>query len=902
METLADNAEYLKRLIKRFAESNQNYSYSSYQSCLAAFVVIFVFDRHPLKDLTTKSHPDIAGIVGSSLDNDELLRKNEDFIMPVIHDSNESLLNLIWGASRVNFSKEDLLDVLHWILGLADVEVISTATPDEVVNLMLRLVNVSGKSTVFDPAMGTGGFLRLAKTLDPPAGKCLGVEVNRQVGFVGRLYSLIEDIPVEETKIDDAFEISPYINEKFDYVLSNPPITRIPLNIAHIRFEGSLRGRQPSGEMSLNFVQLGLSKLKQGGRAAFLVNMGVLYSQGDAKRVRREWIERGVIRQVIALPAKLLPHTTNKCAILLFENEQVAETIVKFVKADDLYEAVKPGHNIMSDTAYSEIKERLEKSERTIDTATVDYADIEAADYSLHPDTYVKKEIDEIALNVAKQWVKLSDVAEIIQGTRGLKKSPTGDVPIVKGENIQALRVGALNLAKVDMTTCKGKVKYAKANDLLLKRIGDRSSVYMVKPTDPERIVDQTVFILRFKELSPASVHFIGEFLNSDRGSSHISSFCRSTTAQTLTKTVLSEIDVPLADDQLQELLREMTDAEQSLKSEFDRAKDLKKQIFDGLGYEQALGDFDSVRFALKTLETALSQKDKVSYKVSSSYPFPLAYVYRNVYMDREWSAVYDRQLKFGEMILSFLVSVGLALLDYHSENYGRLLEKIRADLRKALPGGISPGHWQSLLHEICIQLRQIPDCPMATEFSAMWFKGRGKQLSDFAQKTTTEFVQKLNNKKHHKGAFGAEASKVAAQSHAQVIDDMLLNIEFISQWDFFINDSLRYEPGNNTFVCSIRRLRGDHPCFEQSEFISAKPLADGEVYLRHHSVIVPLKPFIVNAYNEKTQRDEIYSLDKKSSREGFLLKSYDSGDIRVPDETSRNLLTEWLDKGNTEV
>ena len=553
--------------------------------------------------------------------------------------------------------------------------------------------------------------------------------------------------------------------------------------------------------------------------------------------------------------------------------------------------------NVIAYQALDSIKNRLASSERNTEFAKCKFGEIEENNFSLHPESYVKKDIDDVAIRVAKDWRKLGLIAEVIQGTRGLSRLSSGNMEIIRGENINQLRNATESLRKINTSELSNhQLKTTMPNDLLIKRLGDRAATYMVKSGDPERVVDETVFILRFDSVEPLQIQFIAEFLNSERGSSHISSFCRSTTVQTLTKSILSEIDVPLADEPLQYLVHELGLANEVLSREVKKANHLHEQIYNGLGFKQALDNFDETRYALKALESALSNKDKVSFKVSNNYPFTIAYAYRNLYVEREWSAVYERQMKFGELVLSFLVGVGLALLTDHEKENPSILNVISRKFFDSLQGGISPGHWRALLHDICSELRKISSCPLASEFAAMWFKGRGSKLSDFALASEKEFVRKLNSKKHHRGPEGAEASKIAANEQRKIIDELLLEIEFISQWQFFINDNIRVHKRTNRFICSVSHLKGDHPCFEQAEIDAFQALSDNEIYVIYQSKIVCLSPFLVSKFNPDTKRNEIYSLDSLGSSNMYKFKSFDSGHTMVADQELKLSLDEWFE------
>lgn len=794
------------------------------------------------------------------------------------------------------FSREILVEILDWIVERIGVEISSMVTPSEVSVLMSQLIEIEPNSSVLDPAMGTGNFYRALKQQPSENVRFVGIEKNQKVSFIASIYAYLMGDTDYSRYTTDAFYFLASEQKKFDHVLCNPPIERISKWEANQKYADVLMGRRYASEMSLNFVQLGLSKLKPGGTAAFLVNMGILFNGNDAREIRQEWIDNGILRAVVALPSKLLSHTYNKCAILLFKNDRTSAGKISFVKADDLYFEFSPTRNKLSEDAFEIIMKRLASPDRSINSAIVDLHEISESNYSIHPDGYVLKEITEIASRVAKHWSKLKDITEIIQGSRDLKSLPEGDIEVIRGENILDMREGCFRFAKVDISARKEKVVFTEAYDILIKRIGEKSAVYVVTPSEPQRLVDQTVFVLRFKSKNPTLVNFVAEFLHSERGSNHIASFCRSTTVQTLTVSVLKEVDVPVPDAPLQSLMMEMILAERNLSKESQKATMLKQEIFNGLGYEKVEGDFDSVRFALKTLELALSQKDNVSYKVASQYPFPIAYAYRNIHIDRESTAVYSNQMKYGELVLSFLVSIGLPLCEYYARTRKLDISKIAIAFQTALDSGISPGHWQSILHSICEFLREIKDCQNAIDFSAIWYKGRGNTLSDFAHLTKSQFVEKLNDHKHHRGPTGSRNCKEAATIHRKIIDTAMLNIEFISQWDFFINDQIKFDSRAQLFDCATSLLKGDHPCFEQRNIRSKHALVDNEIYCDTESEIIGMYPFLHCEYSTNTSQLEIYSLDKKDRKGNYHFKSFVTGHAKQGSTELKERLDKWFD------
>ncbi len=895
MEPKASSSQHLCYALSRFSEHYQRYGVSEDDALLTGFLILLMVREVNSVAMLPRSLDELLNSLRSYLFQRPKLAEIADSINPLLNRPHGSMLELAYYSSDIQGTDEEYLETLDWVVDHLSVDAGAYATPREIAELMVKLVDVKG-GDVLDPCVGTGGFLRACNAIAKAPIRFVGAELNLRAEFICQLYCELGRTDHLQMRRGSAF-YALTDDVQYDCVLSNPPITRINRHEAAYRYAEAMQPRRPSGEMSLNFIQLGLSKLKPGGQAAFLVNMGVLYSLGDAMDVRAEWLESGELSAVVALPGKLLPHTSNKCAILIFEKSPSKNTSVNFVKADDLYREIKGSRAVLVDDVLNIINERFLQTETTPFSCRASLDEIRSKNYSLHPDAYVLKEIYEVASRVAERWEKLSDIATIQQGTRNLGPLAKGDTPVICGKHLHEMNEGTFQFEMKDLAKLSGKPVRTAAYDVLLQRLGDKPAAYVVPPERVGIVIDQTVFLLRFgKFVDPGQIHFIAEFFNSKRGAGHIASFCRSTTVQTLTKTVLQEIDVPIADAALKELVLEATKAELALSRELIRAKSLKHQVFEGLGFEKLADSYDQVRFSVKTLESALEQKDKVSYKVAHQYPFPLAYLYRNLYADREWTAVYSRQMKFGEQMLSFLVGVGLSLLTHHRETRGYSISGIHENLRDALSKGVSPGDWWSLLKSVCERLRQMNDCPLATEFSNAWYKGRGNKLSDFANLTMSGFVQKLNDSKHHRGPSTSDECRVAAKDHQGLIDQALLGIEFISQWKFFICEELRYYGSSKSFSCSISLLKGDHPCFEQETLSLNDPLSKNHMHMLGGGKAITLFPFISVAYNVGTKRKEIFSLDKMDRKNGYILKSFDSGSSILADEDTKKALDQWLE------
>ena len=111
-------------------------------------------------------------------------------------------------------------------------------TPREIIKLMVNLLMAKdskelskpGKMvTVYDPACGTGGMLTIAKEhilehINPDADvKLFGQEINDETYAVSKSDMLIKGEDAGNIKYGSSFSRDGLVDEKFDYILSNPP-------------------------------------------------------------------------------------------------------------------------------------------------------------------------------------------------------------------------------------------------------------------------------------------------------------------------------------------------------------------------------------------------------------------------------------------------------------------------------------------------------------------------------------------------------------------------------------------------------------------------------------------------------------------------------------------------------
>ena len=243
-------------------------------------------------------------------------------------------------------------------------------TPREVVKLMAQLMfslngNLKEKhiiKKVYDPACGTGGMLTSAKeyilSVNPTSDVLLyGQEINDETYAICKADMLIkgEDADTirgpKSTLSDDQFP-----DEKFDYIISNPPYGvdwEKDEDVVRKEHERGFDGRFGAGlprksDGQMLFLQHMISKMRKDGksRIAGITNGSPLFT-GDAgsgeSDIRKWMFENDYIEAIIALPDQLFYNTGIHTYVWILTNQKPDERKgkVQLINATEFYHKMR---------------------------------------------------------------------------------------------------------------------------------------------------------------------------------------------------------------------------------------------------------------------------------------------------------------------------------------------------------------------------------------------------------------------------------------------------------------------------------------------------------------------------------------------------------------------------------
>ncbi|PHV07895.1 restriction endonuclease subunit M [Janthinobacterium sp. BJB412] len=241
-------------------------------------------------------------------------------------------------------------------------------TPRSVVRMMVRLVKPQESHSIYDPCVGSGGMLIMAKEyIDEHGGdgrraELYGQEANGTVWSIAKMNMLLHGISSADLRNEDTLAEPQHVEGgelmRFDRVLSNPPFS---INWGSVDTDRSGQSvwapkfraeRFRYGEVSLGskkadlmFLQHMVAVLRDGGQLATVMPHGVLFRGGEERAIRGAMIEADLVEAVIGLPANLFYGTGIPACILVMRQrrgnasgkDEARRGQVLFINADREY-------------------------------------------------------------------------------------------------------------------------------------------------------------------------------------------------------------------------------------------------------------------------------------------------------------------------------------------------------------------------------------------------------------------------------------------------------------------------------------------------------------------------------------------------------------------------------------
>ncbi len=277
-------------------------------------------------------------------------------------------------------------------------------TPGEVVRLLVQLVKPQEGMEIYDPTVGSGGFLIQSHQYIEEQGQnpnnlsLYGQDSNGTVWSICVMNMILHNIVNFSIEHGDTLEEPLALTKdgamkKFDRVLANPPFSQ-NYSRQHMTFPNRFKEFCPETgkKADLMFVQHMIASLKPYGKMATIMPHGVLFRGGKEKVIREIFLKDDVIEAIIGLPPGLFYGTgIPACVLVINKNKPDAlKNKVLFINADAEYAEGKNQNKLRPEDiekidAVFAAKRELPKYSRLVDVREI----IEEHDVTLNIRSYV---------------------------------------------------------------------------------------------------------------------------------------------------------------------------------------------------------------------------------------------------------------------------------------------------------------------------------------------------------------------------------------------------------------------------------------------------------------------------------------------------------------------------------
>lgn len=286
-------------------------------------------------------------------------------------------------------------------------------TPKEVGDLIAELIDPREYTTIYDPACGSGGLLIKSRLLfershpdeKSKAPRLWGQELNPVTFAMAKMNMFLHDYTDSSFAIGDTFRKPGFGPEgslkQFDYVVANPMWNQDNYdeqfyeNDTYNRFK---YGTPPKSSADWGWVQHMFASLKEGGRAAVVLDTGAVSrgsgskSSNKEKKIRSEFVEKDFIEGVVLLPENLFYNTTAPGIILLLRNGKPEERKgqILLMNASNYFVKEKPKNTLTEEgiRAIADVYGKWETRDKLSRVITLEVA--READFNLSPSQFVE--------------------------------------------------------------------------------------------------------------------------------------------------------------------------------------------------------------------------------------------------------------------------------------------------------------------------------------------------------------------------------------------------------------------------------------------------------------------------------------------------------------------------------
>ena len=287
-------------------------------------------------------------------------------------------------------------------------------TPDEVSELLARLVNPKPGDRICDPTCGSGSLLiKVGEQVKDKNGNrskdfaLYGQESNGDTWALSKLNMFLHGMDSARIEWCDTIN-NPQLIEgdhlmKFNIVVANPPFSLDKWgaeNAETDRFKRFLRGTPPKSKGDYAFILHMIDTTLPDGRIGVIVPHGVLFRGSAEGKIRQKLIEENLLEAVIGLPSNLFFGTGIPAAIMIFNKAKKSKEVL-FIDASKEYQDGKKQNKLREDDIEKIVRvyQNLAAVEKY--SSVVSLQEIKDNDFNLNIPRYVDTFEEETPIDLA---------------------------------------------------------------------------------------------------------------------------------------------------------------------------------------------------------------------------------------------------------------------------------------------------------------------------------------------------------------------------------------------------------------------------------------------------------------------------------------------------------------------
>ena len=207
-------------------------------------------------------------------------------------------------------------------------------TPAEVSRIMAKVVGIGPSTrqdqTIYDPTCGSGSLLIRAADEAPNGITMYGQEMDNATWSLAKMNTLLHGHPTADlwqgnTLADPYFKNPDNSLKIFDFAVANPPFSDKAWSTGFSPAKDEYRrfgyGVPPPRNGDYAYMLQLIASLKSNGKGAIVMPHGVLFRGNKEADIRRNLINRGLIKGIIGLPANLFYGTGIPACIVVIDKE-----------------------------------------------------------------------------------------------------------------------------------------------------------------------------------------------------------------------------------------------------------------------------------------------------------------------------------------------------------------------------------------------------------------------------------------------------------------------------------------------------------------------------------------------------------------------------------------------------